>query len=183
MRDPRDPVVQIRPDWPDPPIHLVAPVRTDGAADASVHRAKQAQQAERDKAIADILPKAADDLHATMLLDSVDAQRVAALLPPDVPYQERLGNAAVAVRLSDTHWQAVTHYRASEAILRVLRNVLSAHGVDGCIPDKALRAAAEQCDRVGMVARLATWEGREPVSARMWACAQLSLLSLSEDGQ
>jgi MarR-like DNA-binding transcriptional regulator SgrR of sgrS sRNA len=183
--DPRDPVVLVR-DWPDPPLHLVPraydPQRVSEAAmDASVHSARQAQKAEREQAIEANLTAAAEDLLTTQLIDSRHAQRVAEALLPDIAHQDRLQAAAVAVRLSDPLWQTVTRYRAAQAALRALRNLLSANGVDGTITETELRRCADHLASTTQIARLRAWDGTEAVSAREWSRARLGLLSVTEE--
>lgn len=172
-------------DFPAPPITLVPrhdPARvTEAALDASVHRARQAQKTERDAAVDANLEAAADDLRASQLLDSAFAQRVADVLPSDLPLADRHQAGAVAVRLSDPDWQMLTRYRAAQAALRALRNLLSANGVDGTITETELRRCADHLAGVTQIARMRTWDGTEPVSARDWSRCKLGILNVVEE--
>ena len=183
--DPRDPPVLLVRDYPAPPLTLVSrydPARvTEAALDASIHLAKTAQQAEREQAIADNLVAAADDLLASQLTDSGFACRVADALPVDIPLRDRQQAGAVAVRLHDPQWQIVSRYRAAQAIRIELQKLLSRHGCSGVIAESDLRAAADTMAGVAQVARMRTWDGTEPVSAREWAKASLGILHISEE--
>ena len=183
--DPRDPPVLLVRDYPAPPLTLVSrydPARVSEAAlDASVHLAKTAQKAEREQAIQDNLIAAAADLLASQLTDSGFACRVADALPVDIPLRDRQQAGAVAVRLHDPQWQIVSRYRAAQAIRLELQKLLSRHGCAGVIAESDMRAAADTMAGVAQVARMRTWDGTEPVSAREWAKASLGILHISEE--
>lgn len=181
--DPREQPVLVVRDFPAPPITLVPrPARVaEAAMDASIHTARQAQQAERQRAVEANLDAAAADLRDSQLLDSVFAQRVADVLPTDMPLQDRRQAGAVAVRLSDPDWQMVSRYRAATAALNVLRKLLSANGVDGTITETELRRAADHLAGVTQMARLRAWDGTEPVSAHDWSRVKLGILNVTEE--
>ena len=184
--DPREQPVLIVGDFPAPPLTLVPraydPQRVSEAAlDASVHTARQAQHREREAVIEANLVAATEDLLTTQLIDSRHALRVVDALAPDIPHQDRQQAAAVAVRLSDPLWQTVTRYRAAQAALRALRNLLSANGVDGTITETELRRCADHLAGATQIARMRAWDGSEPVSAREWSRARLGILNVTEE--
>lgn len=177
------PVLQIR-DYPDPPLHLVVsstPRMAEAESDASIHLALNAQRKERDAAVEANLESAADDLVASMLLDSVLAQRVADVLPADLSVADRAEAGAVAVRLHDPQWQIVSRYRAAEATLLTLRNFLSEHGILLCVKDAELRSVADRIAGLTHTARIRTLAGRDAVSDTTWARARLGILNIQEE--
>lgn len=183
--DPRDPPVLEVLDYPDPPLRLVvshAPREAEAETAASVLLAKQAQQRERAQAIADNLDAASLDLVRTCLLDSVHVPKVAATLCPDLTEVERNQAAAVAIRLHDPQWDAIARYRAAEAVLLSLRNLLSRHGLGALVPDAELRQEADRIAGLTHHARLRVYTGKDGVSDTLWTKARLHLLNIAEEG-
>lgn len=177
MKDPRDPFVLVRPEV-DPWLAL-NPGILDGPTDASIHRAKISQHDEREEAIANVLEQEAKDLDRTMLIDSLAAALVAKALPADLPQQDRRDAAAVAVRLHEARWQAVSRYEAADANLIVLRKAFSLHGWYAA--DSVLRKIADDCAVASHRARFRVWTGQVAVTARTWAKAALGFLNIVEE--
>jgi len=182
--DPREqPVLRVQ-DYPAPPLHLVSSSRPrleEAAEDASKHRALTAQKAERELAILTNLSAACDDLWNQNALDSGFAEKVADAMPHDIPLADRRQAGAVAVRLHDSHYQDISRYRAADVLLCAVRNLLSAHGLQSLIPDSDLRKAADRMAMQAQIARMRTWDGSQPVTAREWTQASLGLLEITED--
>lgn len=176
--DPRDPIVQIRPDA-DPWIELHPGILANGAMQASIHRARVAQKLERSDAIEAALPQEAENLRVQELLDSVGAQTVARVLPRDLSEQDRQDAAAVAIRLHDPRWQMVSRYEAAQAVLSELRK--ASHRLGWYAAESDLRALADTLAGVSHVARYRVWTGQIVTTARAWARAALGLLIITEE--
>lgn len=182
--DPRDPPVLRILDFPDPPLHLIVPSRPrveEAETDASIHLARMAQQRDRAAVVEANLANAADELVQSSLLDSVNAQKVAAVLPADMTHQDRQQAGAVAVRLFDPEWQTISRYRAADAALMALRTFLVAHGLCCTVEDADLRVLADRIAGLTHMARLRTWTGQDAVSDTTWCQARLGLLNLTDE--
>ena len=85
------------------------------------------------------------------------------------------------MRLHHANWQTITRYRAADAILCGLRNLLSANGLSSVIADSDLRAAADRMAWQAHIARIKAWDGRDPVTAVEWCKASLGLYDITEE--
>lgn len=171
--------VEVRPDA-DAWLTLYPGV-LDGATDASVQHAKQAQRSEREQAIQADLADAATDLFRQQAIDSLTAHRVAETLDPSAPFQERLQAGCVATRLHDAQWQIVSAYYASDAALLTLRRELTKQGHEMTLTDSQLREIAVAVAHSTHHARLRVWDGSQIVTERTWCRARLGMLDLREE--
>lgn len=164
---------------PHTTLLTLVPARRDGASDASIHRAKEAQQRERDAVIDARLEQEGTDLYRQQAIDAVSAMKVSHVLPRDLSERDRFDAGAVAVRLHEPRWQTVSHYFAADAVLVELRKSQRLHG--WYLADSDLRKLADHLAGVTHRTRLQVWTGEIKVCARTWAKAGLGVLGLKEE--
>lgn len=178
-QDPREQPVDVRVDTDAPYIHLVQGPLPSGAAQASILRAKQARDRERDEAIqADL------DAHPTALLeqqcrDTLQASAVAERLTHYRP-EDAVDAAAVAVRLCNPDWERMARYGAAEMVCGALRNALRGKAVEFAFPEADLRRLADKLAGLAHQERVRVLTGERTVSPREWAECRLGLKQFGE---
>lgn len=177
------------PDNPEPEVRIYPDASTwmtlrpaavpSGADQLSVFRAKRAQQQERARLLLEDELRAADELHAGNMVDSVYAFRVANQLPQDLSEADRLNAASVAVRLYDPAWMTISRYRAAVQLRDTLRLELSRLGA--YVAESDLRTLADKLAGQAQTARMKAWTGAEPVTVTEWSRCRYGLLTIQED--